>query len=331
MTPSIVLYSTKCYDREFFDKYNNGKCKFTFIDDAISPTNIVNCDFVCVFVHDEVNAAVVKELKNKNVKAVLSRCAGYDKIDLKACQEAGIVTARVPAYSPYAVAEHAATLLMSVNRRIKRATACALKGNFTIDKNVGMDIYGKTVGVLGTGKIGQIFIDIMIGFGAKIVCFDVFVNETYKAKPEVTYMTQEEVLQKADIISLHLPLLASTKHVIRKENIDKMKDGVFIINPSRGGLVNTKDLLDALDSGKVRGAGLDVYEHEDGIFFNDVSKTGEHLKDPELKRLIEHEKVVLTAHQAFLTDEALVAISTTTINSALAIMENKECPNVYTS
>lgn len=327
----ILFFSAKDYDRKSFDKHNTGECNIHYIKESLSVKSFEhnacgkNVDAICVFVNDVVDKEVLASLKKHGVKAVLSRCAGFDRVDIVSAAEMGIQCARVPAYSPYAVAEMAVALLMTLNRKLHLANGRTSSGNFSIDGLTGFDLKGKTVGVIGTGKIGQILIDIMIGFGCKIAAFDVYVNQEYAKKEEVTYMTLDEVYACSDVISLHSPLLPSTKHMINKESIAKMKKGVILINCARGGLIDTEAVLDGIASKKIRGIGMDVYEHEAGVFFNDCSGNPEILTDRTLAALMSSPNALVTAHQAFLTEEALDAIATTTFKNVTQIVfENKK-------
>ena len=241
------------------------------------------------------------------------RCAGFDRIDTKAAKAYGLTVVRVPAYSPYAVAEHAVSLLMTVNRKICAASTRVKMANFTLDQSlIGVDIFEKKVAVMGTGKIGQILVKILNGFGAKILCYDIFESSVVKDLG-ATYTTKEDIYQNADIIFLMMPLLPATKHTINMEVISKLKEGVIIINTSRGGLINTKALIAGLRSGKIGGVGLDVFENEQEYFFQDWSARA--IEDSDLTSLLGNNKVVLTAHQAFFTKEAVNKIVDTTLEN----------------
>jgi D-lactate dehydrogenase len=244
---------------------------------------------------------------------IAMRCAGFDRVDQKAARAHGLTVARVPAYSPYSVAEHAIALLMTVNRRIHKASARVKMANFTLDAGLlGMDIHGKTVGVMGTGKIGQILCNILLGFGANILCYDVFENEELKQKGGV-YVSQDEIFAKSDVIFLMMPLLPATHHTINESVLPKLKKGVILINTARGGLIDTKALLSGLQSGIISGCGLDVFENEQAYFFQDWS--ARNIEDPDLVSLLGNNKVVLTAHQAFFTQEAVDKIVGTTLEN----------------
>lgn len=268
---------------------------------------------MCLFVNDTADSEVIRILSLFGVKMISMRCAGFDRIDTKAAKAHNVTVARVPAYSPYAVAEHAVSLLMAVNRKICPAFTRVKMANFTLDSSlIGMDIFGKTCAVMGTGKIGAILVKILNGFGANILCYDVFENDEVKKLGGV-YVSKDEIYEKADIIFLMMPLLPSTKHSINPEVISKLKKGVLIINTARGGLIDTKALLAGLQSGTIGGVGLDVFENEQEYFFQDWSSKS--IEDPDLVSLLGSNKVVMTAHQAFFTQEAVGAIVSTTLEN----------------
>jgi len=332
---TVLFFSAKQYDIDSFNHWNakeNLNVQITYIKESLSRKSFEanaegkKVEAVCVFVNDTVDAKILDVMKASGVKAVLSRCAGFDRVDVVHAAKIGIQCARVPAYSPYAVAEQAVSLLCTLNRKLHLANNRTCTGNFSIDGLTGMDLHGKTIGVIGTGKIGQILIDIMTGFGCKIAAFDVFVNQEYAKRDNVSYMTLDEVLACSDVISLHSPLLPSTKHMINSESLAKMKDGVIIINCARGGLIKTDDTLDAIASGKVGGLGIDVYEHEAGVFFNDCTNDPKILKDKNLAALMASPQVLISAHQAFLTNEALDAIAKVSLHNykQIIIDEKKE-------
>jgi D-lactate dehydrogenase len=268
---------------------------------------------VCLFVNDCASELILRTLSLLGVKMIAMRCAGFDRVDTRAATAYGLTVARVPAYSPYAVAEMAVALLMAVNRKIARASARIKMANFELDSGLmGMDIHGKTIGVMGTGRIGQILCRIMTGFGANVICFDVYQS------PEViamgaTYVTKEEIFAKSDVLFLMMPLLTATYHTINEDTIPLLKRGVLLINTSRGGLIDTKALLKGIRSGTIGGVGMDVYEYEQAYFFQDWSaKT---LQDEDLLALIGENNVILTAHQAFFTKEAVASIIDTTLHN----------------
>lgn len=278
-----------------------------------SATYAAGYDAVCLFVNDDASEQVLQTLSLLGVGMLSLRCAGFDRVDTKAATAFQLTVARVPAYSPYAVAEMAIALLLAVNRKIAKASARVKMANFTLDAGLmGMDIYGKNVGIMGTGKIGQILVNIMSGFGANILAYDVFESEDVK-KAGGTYVSKEEIYQKCDIIFLMMPLLKPTYHTINEEAIQQMKKGTILINTSRGGLVDTKAVLKGLQAGILAGVGMDVYEHEQAYFFQDWS--ARHIKDQDLLALIGENNVVLTAHQAFFTKEAVDKIVDTTLHN----------------
>jgi len=270
-------------------------------------------DAVCTFVNDTANADIVQTLSMLGVKMIAQRAAGFDRIDTKAAYTFGLTVARVPAYSPYAVAEMAISLLMAVNRKIARASNRVKMANFTLDEGLmGMDIHGKTVGVMGTGKIGAILCNILLGFGAKVICYDVFENETLKAAG-CSYVSKDELYAESSVIFLMMPLLPPTRHTINKDMLSQLKQGVILINTSRGGLVETSALLEGLKTGKISGVGMDVYENEQDYFFQDWS--ARRIPDPDLVALLGNHNVILTAHQAFFTKEAVDKIIGTTLEN----------------
>lgn len=278
-----------------------------------SATYSAGYDAICLFVNDTADANVFRILSLLGVKMIAMRCAGFDRIDTKSAKAHGFTVARVPAYSPYAVAEHATSLLMAVNRKICIASTRVKMANFTLDQSlIGMDVFGKTIGIMGTGKIGQILCKIMNGFGTKILCYDLFENELVKQLGAV-YVTKDEIYEQCDVIFLMMPLLPSTRHSINMEVVERLKKGVLLINTARGGLIDTKAVLAGLQSGQIGGVGLDVFENEQEYFFQDWS--GKAIEDPDLTSLLGNNKVVLTAHQAFFTQEAVDKIVGTTLEN----------------
>jgi D-lactate dehydrogenase len=267
---------------------------------------------VCAFANDVLDRATLKSLQESGVRLIALRCAGFNQVDLKAAAELGLTVTRVPAYSPYAVAEHAVALLLALNRKLHRAYNRVRESNFSLDGLVGFDLHGKTVGIVGTGKIGAVFARIMAGFGCRLLAFDAF----ERTDLPVTYVKAEQLLAESDILSLHVPLLPETHYFLRAETIARMKRGVVIVNTSRGALIETQALLEGLKSGHVGGAALDVYEEEAGVFFHDLS--GQVLQDDVLARLISMPNVLITSHQAFLTTEALANIAQTTLENITA-------------
>ena len=271
-------------------------------------------DAVCVFLNDTVNAAVVEKLYRYGIRLIVLRCAGFNNVDIAACQ-GKIRVFRVPAYSPHAVAEHAMALLLTINRRTHKAYIRTRDFNFSLQGFVGFDLYGKTVGIVGTGKIGRVFADICKGFGMNVLAYDKYPSEA----SGLTYTTLEDLFQRSDIISLHCPLTEETKHMVNADSIAKMKKGVTIINTSRGALINTEDLIQGIKEKKVGAACLDVYEEEGDFFYEDYS--GHVVQDDKLVRLIAMPNVIVSSHQAFLTQEALNNIAATTVDNALKFFQ----------
>lgn len=314
----LAFFDTKPYDIPGFEKYSaDSGIEIKYFESKLNADTVslaAGFDAVCVFVNDTVNAQVVEKLYELGVKAIVLRCAGFNNVDLKACQ-GKLRVFRVPAYSPHAVAEHAMALLLTVNRRTHKAHIRTREFNFSLQGLTGFDLYGKTVGVIGTGKIGRVFADICRGFGMKVLAYDKFPNPN----AGLDYVELDELFEKSDVISLHCPLTVETDHLIRSGSIRRMKDGVVIVNTSRGGLVNTEDLIQGLRSGKIGAACLDVYEEEGDVFYEDLS--GHILQDDKLVRLIAMPNVIVTSHQAFLTKEALDNIAHTTVNNLRRFFE----------
>lgn len=327
----VAMFDAKNYDLEAFRQVNNKEIEFQAHQVALNERTAVlakGSKVVCVFVNDSVDKAVVNILKTLGVELIALRCAGFNNVDLEQCKKNDIDVVRVPAYSPQAVAEHTVALMLMLNRNLHKAYLRNRSGQFVLDGLVGFNMYQKTVGVIGTGKIGQCVIDILLGFGCKILAYDIFPNPELTSNNHIEYVALTNLLANSDIITLHAPLVQDTYHCIDDDAIQSMRDGVMIINTSRGGLIDTKALIRGLKTGKVSSAGLDVYEEEAGIFFKDMSN--QILNDDVLARLISFSNVVVTSHQAFLTHEALSNIAETTINNILAYKNGKrgqELPN----
>lgn len=315
----VAVFSSKPYDQENLEKFNQAKHQLTFLPARLTPLTVSlasGYDAVCCFVNDQLDADCIQVLARYGVKVIAMRCAGYNNVDLNACAKHKIKLVRVPEYSPYAVAEHAVALIMDLNRNIHRAFSRVRENYYLLDGLLGFDMQGKTVGVLGTGKIGLCFIKIMQGFGCKVIAYDPLENDEIKALG-VEYKSLDALYAGSDIISLHCPLTKGTHHMIDQQSISKMKKGVMIINTSRGGLVDTLAVIKGLKSEKIGYLGLDVYEEETDLFFEDFSNTV--LQDDVFARLLTFPNVVITGHQAFFTREALAAISTVTINNLSAL------------
>ncbi len=320
----IAFYDTKPYDKIWFlplSKEYGYEIKF-FENKLNADTAMLagGYDVVCAFVNDVIDSETIDILYKNNVKLLALRCAGYNNVDFKAAYKK-LHVVRVPSYSPAAVAEHAAALLLTVNRKTHRAYQRTHDNNFNINGLMGMDLAGKTAGIIGTGKIGRIFMKICEGFGMRTIAYD-----PYPAADEkINYVSLDEIFEKSDIISLHCPLSSSTKHILNKDAFDKMKQNAIIVNTSRGGLIDTASLIDALKSKKISGAGLDVYEEESEYFFEDFSS--EIIEDDELARLLSFPNVVITSHQGFFTREAMQAIAIVTIENIAAFENGEELIN----
>jgi D-lactate dehydrogenase len=281
-------------------------------------------DAVVVFVNDQLDEACLKRLAELSVKTVALRCAGYNNVNLDAAKQLGFSVARVPAYSPYAVAEHALTLLMTLNRHVHKAYNRVREGNFLLDGLVGRDIHRKTVGVVGTGNIGSVFCRIMRGFDCRLLAFDPNPSQEL-IEQGVEYVELDRLLEQSDFISLHCPLTAQTHHVIGERALALMKPTAMLINTSRGGLVDTKAVINALKQGGLSGLAIDVYEEEADLFFEDQSN--QVIADDDLMRLMTFPNVIVTGHQAFLTEEALTNIAHTTANNLTCLAQNGSCEN----
>lgn len=314
----VALFDAKAYDKPAFEHYGSlYDIKFRFLETKLNEDTVslaADCEAVCVFVNDDVNAKVIDKLYESGVKLIALRSAGYNNVDVRAAF-GKIHVVHVPAYSPYAVAEHAAALLLTSIRRIHKAYNRTRDYNFSLNGLTGFDLHGKTVGVIGTGRIGRIFIDICRGFSMKVIAYDRF------PAPDsgIEYVTLDELFERSDIISLHCPLTDETRHLINADSIGKMKKGVVIVNTSRGALIDAEALLEGIKERRIGAACLDVYEEEADVFFED--RSGHILNDELLSRLISMPNVIVTSHQAFLTEEALKNIAETTVNNILSFFE----------
>lgn len=299
------VYDTKPYDRQYLGAQSAG-IEWRFHDFRLGPSTAEtarDCAVVCAFVNDKLDAEVIGILQHVGVKMIALRCAGFNNVDLAAAKESGMPVVRVPAYSPYAVAEHTVGLLLTLNRKIHRAYNRVREHNFSLTGLVGFDVHGKTVGVIGTGKIGRIAAEIFAGFGTRLLAYDPYPSAEWAREHDVAYVELPELLLRSDIVTLHLPLTPETFHLLNEQTIGQMKRGAILVNTSRGKLVDTVALVDALKRGHLGGVALDVYEEEEGVFFEDLS--GQVLLDDELSRLLTFPNVLVTSHQAFLTHEAL--------------------------
>ena len=306
----IAFFDTKPYDRTYFDKYGKNY-EITYFEEKLNHHTAKiteGFDGVCAFVNSNINKMAVERMHERGVKILAMRCAGFSNVDIAAA--AGkLAVVRVPAYSPHAVAEHALALLLALNRRIYRAYIRTRDFNFNINGLTGIDLYGKTAGIIGTGKIGRTFIDLCKGLGMKVIAYDPYPAEG----SGIEYVPLDTLFRESDVISLHCPLTESSHHIIDREALGKMKDGAFLLNTSRGALVDSEALLEALTAGKLRGAALDVYEEEANLFYEDMSD--KIIKDDTLALLVSRPNVLITSHQAFLTEEALDNIASVTIQN----------------
>lgn len=318
----IAFFDAKPYDREWFDKINT-KFEIRYFEGRLRPENVKlaeGCRAVCAFVNDEINAKTVNALVDLKVEVILMRCAGYNNVALSAA-EGKIKVLRVPVYSPYAVAEHTMGLILALNRKIPRAYIRTRDFNFSLVGLTGFDLHGKTAGVIGTGRIGRVFIDICKGFGMKVIAFDPHPVEI----EGVEYVSKDELFKQSDIISLHCPLTRETRYIIDEEALSLMKKSALIVNTSRGQLIDTEALLSALNEKRIGGAALDVYEEEGGLFFEDNSD--KIVTDEVISMLVSRPNVIITSHQAFLTDEALRNIAEVTLKNFDDYVHGRELKN----
>lgn len=310
---NVAVFSSKAYDREYLSLANNNRHHLTFHEVPLNIHTAIlaqDCTAVCCFVNDQLNAEVLQQLAIQGVTLIALRCAGFNQVDLAAAGKLGITVARVPEYSPHAVAEHTLGLILMLNRHLHRAHHRIRENDYSLNGLLGFDLVNKTVAVIGTGKIGQVFAHIMTGIGCKVIAYDPVPNEELLRK-NVRYGKLDDLWAEADIISLHCPLNSSTQHLINADTIAKMKDGVMLINTGRGGLIDTRAVITGLKSKKIGYLGLDVYEEEGDLFFEDYSN--QLLQDDVFARLLTFPNVVITGHQAFFTREALTAIGEITI------------------
>jgi D-lactate dehydrogenase len=316
---TVAFYDTKPYDREYFEQNADAaRPRWQFHEfrlTAETAASAAGASAVCVFVNDRLDRRCLEALQAMGVRMVALRCAGFNNVDLASARELGLRVVRVPAYSPYAVAEHTVALLLALNRKIHRAFNRVREHNFSLSGLVGFDLHGKTVGVLGTGKIGRIASQIFRGFGCAVVAYDPTPQLEWAATHGVVYADLDAVLSGCDILTLHLPLTPATHHLLNATSLARMRPGAFVVNTSRGKLIDSTSLIQALKSGRLGGVALDVYEEEEGVFFEDHS--GRVLQDDELTLLLSFPNVLVTSHQAFLTHEALTEIARVTIGSLL--------------
>ncbi|WP_333608825.1 2-hydroxyacid dehydrogenase [Arsukibacterium sp.] len=316
----VAVFSSKKYDREGFEQWADNSLQFSYFEQRLNAQSVklaAGCHAICAFVNDELSADVLQQLSAMGIEMVALRCAGFNNVDMAAAKELGIRVARVPAYSPEAVAEHTIAMMLTLNRKLHKAYNRVRDDNFALDGLLGFNMHGKTVGLIGTGRIGIATAAIIKGFGCKLLCYDIQQN----AELDGHYVSLEQLYAQSDIISLHCPLNPATQHMINAEALAKMRDGVMLINTSRGALIDSKAVINSLKSRKIGYLGLDVYEQEADIFFENLSE--QMIDDEVFKRLLTFPNVLITGHQAFFTKEALQQISSITSDNLLAFASNQ--------
>ena len=325
----ITFFGTQPYDRESFDRANERYgFEFNYHRSHLNGNNTSlaqGADAVCIFVNDTADAATIRSLAAMDVKLIALRCAGFNNVDLKAAAEYGIPVVRVPAYSPHAVAEYAVMLMLTLNRKVHRAYWRTRDGNFSLHGLLGFDMYGKTAGIVGTGKIARELIRILKGFGMEVLAYDIYPDPEYAVRAQIEYVSLDELYRRSDIISLHCPLTDATRYMIDGAAIGRMKPGVMLINTGRGQLIHTEALIEGLKEKKIGAAGLDVYEEEAAYFYEDTSDRI--MDDDVLARLLSFNNVVMTSHQGFFTREALDNIAHTTLQNISDFSEHRELVN----
>jgi D-lactate dehydrogenase len=327
----VAIFGTQFYEREYFNKYNLGnKHELVFFEELLNANTIdlaKGFKAVCVFVTDTIDKNCIEKLSKLDVKIIVLRSAGYNNVNIEAAKANDIKVLRVPAYSPQAVAEHAIALILTLNRKTHKAYNQARENNFSLQNLMGFNLFGKTIGIVGTGKIGRAFCYIMLGFGCKIIAFDIKENENLKQKG-VQYKTFEKLLTESDIISIHCPLTPETNHLFDKSAFDKIKKGAMIINTSRGAIINTEDAIVALKKEQIGYLGIDVYENEGDLFFRDLSQSV--IQDDVFERLLSFHNVIITPHQAFYTQEAVTEIAKITIKNFTDFEDSRVLENQVT-
>ena len=325
----VAVFSTRSYDKHFLDAANAGVGhELVYYDvklDASTATLVGDAPAVCVFVHDVLDRTTLTILRECGVRLIALRCTGFNHVDLQAAGELGLTVVRVTAYSPYAVAEHAVGLILTLSRKYHRAYHRVREGNFSLEGLLGFDLHARTVGIIGTGKIGMVFAQILEGFGCRLLGYDAYPNPNFPQLQRAAYVSLDELYAQSDIISLHCPLLPETYHLIDRAALAKMKPGVILINVSRGALIDTEAVIEGLKSQKIGALGLDVYEEEEGLFFQDLSFTI--IQDDVFQRLLTFPNVLVTGHQAFFTQEALTDIAKFTISNISDFAAGRPCPH----
>lgn len=324
----VLFYDIKDYDKEFFKRYGKDyNIEMKFLREKLTEETVdltKGFDVVCAFTNDDINKNVIDGMAENGIKLLAMRCAGFNNVDLKAIKNRFKVV-RVPAYSPYAIAEYTIGMILSLNRKIHKAYVRTREGNFSINGLMGFDLYGKTVGIIGAGKIAQILIKILKGFGTKVIAYDPYPNEKVAKELGFEFVDLDALYANSDIISLNCPLTKETKYIINRNSMNKMKDGVMIVNTGRGMLIDTVDLIEALKDKKIGAAALDVYEEEEDYFFEDMSNKV--IEDDILGRLLSFHNVLVTSHQAYFTEEAVEAITNVTLNNIKDFIEGKKLVN----
>jgi len=325
-----IVFDTHKFERPFLEEASQkAGHEFSLKEVRLGADTAELCEgyqAVSIFIHDDASEAVLEKLKELGIRHLCLRSAGYNNVDLKAANRLGIKVANVPEYSPYAIAEHTVALMLALNRKLIRAHNRVMELNFSLDGLVGFDMNKKTVGIIGLGRIGQVVAKILHGFGCKLLGFDMVENEDMKEKYGMTYVPLDELCKQSDIVTLHVPLNEKTRYLINGEKISLMKTGVMLINTSRGALINTKDAIQALKSRHIGYLGIDVYEEEEGLFFEDLSSE-DMLQDDVISRLMTFRNVMITSHQAFLTKTALENIAQTTVDNLSAWEQGQNNPN----
>ena len=328
----ILIYSTRNFEKEYLIKANINKHSISFIKESLSLKTVAEAkgyDVISLTPSDDASEVTIEKLKQFGINYISLRCAGYDNVSINSANKFGVYVANVPAYSPYAIAEFATSLLLTINRKLISSNQRVNQYNFNIDNLTGFDLNNKTIGIIGTGKIGAVMAKIMNGFGCNILGYDIELNQNLIDNYSMEYVSIEELCEKADVISLHVPLNQNTKYLIDEKLINKMKRNVILINTARGAVINTKDVIKALDNNQIAALGMDVYENEDGVFFKDLSENIPN--DEMLKKLISMPNVLLSSHHAFLTEEALTNIAETTFYNIDCWSKNKETENQLTT
>ncbi|MEO0987862.1 MAG: 2-hydroxyacid dehydrogenase [Cyanobacteria bacterium J06639_14] len=328
----VAFFSTKPYDKQSFSTVNESYThELVFFEPRLTPKTAALANgfpAICVFINDDLSEGTLRAIAEHGTRVIALRCAGFNNVDLNTAKELGLTVVRVPAYSPYAVAEHAVGLILMLNRKLYRAYNRVRDDNFALNGLLGFDIHGKTVGVIGTGKIGQCFAQIMRGFGCQLLAYDVYQAPACLAMG-VQYVPLLDLLAQSDIVSLHCPLIPATHHMINAESLQSLKRGAMLINTSRGGLIHTRAVIDAIESGIVGYFGTDVYEEEESLFFEDLSDTV--ILDETFQLLQSFPNVVITAHQGFFTREALSNIAATTLANIADAEVGRDCPNAVST